>query len=154
MSYSVNFYGVIEGGTADDDLKVIEAVDAFVKTLPGVQGGTINSDSHPQVVLQASSGTLGDTVIPEVIQTPDYTGPNRRLATADRRILAGESPSGAERRITARRSDDPAPVVALPDGVDTPLPAATDDDEARELSGFPTDELQAEIARRATAPPA
>jgi hypothetical protein len=61
VSYSVNFYGHKDLSTPDEveafEREVIDKVTAFATTLPGLGGGTINTTTQAQVVLQASDGT-------------------------------------------------------------------------------------------------
>jgi hypothetical protein len=72
MSYSVTLYGHKDFETAEEtdafELDVIDRVKAFAESLPGLGGGTINTQSQEQVVLQASDGTAtapdGSPIVP------------------------------------------------------------------------------------------
>lgn len=60
MSYSVNLYGHKDFESAAEteafEREVIQRVTDFAHSLPGLSGGTINTGSQPQEVLQASDG--------------------------------------------------------------------------------------------------
>lgn len=74
MSYSVNLYGHKDFETPAEveafEKDVIQRVTEFAHSLPGLGGGTINTLTQPQTVLQASDGAAtqpdgSPVVVPE-----------------------------------------------------------------------------------------
>lgn len=58
MSYSVNLYGHKDFESAEEveafERDVIDKVTQFAHSLPGLGGGTVNTSSQPQHVIQPS----------------------------------------------------------------------------------------------------
>jgi hypothetical protein len=128
MSYSVNFYGHKDFESAAEveafEKDVIQRVTDFVHSLPGVGGGTINTSTQAQAVLQASD---------EAVATkPDGSPP-----------AVEEVPADAK----------PAEVVPPANPTQSPVVPAvssepSDDGSSADLAELSTAELQAELARR------
>lgn len=119
--------------------ETIDKIKAFAESLPGFGGGTVNAQTQPQTVLQASDGgatangptgpTTANTSNAEVTVTSDSSGAET--------VAAGAAPGNPP----AADSETPQPASSQPS-------ADTSSDDP--LAGFTEEALAAEISRRKT----
>lgn len=141
MSWSVNLYGHhdLEGDAlAEAEKEFAAKVKEFAATLPGLGGGTINTQTQEQVVLQPSEP---DTeTAPDTDTEPD-TEPDTDTDTTD---ATGNATDSATTTDAAEASGTANPT--------TTAPAESSDgstETSSDLSSLSNEELQAELARRA-----
>lgn len=128
MSYSINLYGHKDFESAAEveafEKDVIQRVTDFAHSLPGLGGGTINTSTQAQAVLQPSDEAAASNPDGSPVQPPE-------VVPAD--ALPPEVP------VNPTQPPAVPPVESLP---------PSDDGLSADLAELSTAELQAELARR------